>query len=218
MPMMRTLAPLLSIALLLSACDKPDDKKTDKQAEKKPDDKKPDDKKVEEPKPEEPKPEAAVVLTLGAAKIMEKDKPEEVIEIAADGTVKIGSDPEHTVKISTDGKVSKVDGTLIAQVGPDGSVSFDGKPSGVVLDDTGLSMTAPDGKKLTLRFGEDGSIAVDPPTEDALAMTAEGCAGPMAKTCGLVMTMLLFSSEPAPSDPTSVEVGPAVEAVEAKPQ
>ena len=97
-------------------------------------------------------------------------------------------------------------------------MNVDGKPSGVVLDDTGLSITAPDGKKSTLRFAEDGSIVVDPPTEDALMMPAEGCVGPMAKTCGLVITMLLFLSEPAPSGPTSVEVGPAVEAVEAKPQ
>jgi hypothetical protein len=48
----------------------------------------------------------------------------------------------------------------------------------------------------------------EPPAGDGLQMTAEGCAGPMAKTCGVVMTMLVLRSEPAPGEAGGVEVGP----------
>ena len=206
----RSLVPLFATLLLFAACDKKDDKKADKKADdKKVDDKKTDDKQVDAKQPDEPKPEpAAAVLTLGAAKIMEKDKPEEAIEILADGTLKMGPDPEHTLKISADGKISKPDGTLVAQVAADGSLSFDGKPSGVVLSDTGLTLTSPDGKTVTMKFNEDGSVVTEPPAGDGLQMVAEGCAGPMAKTCGLVMTMLVLKAEPIPGGAEGVEVGP----------
>jgi hypothetical protein len=209
----RSLAPLFATVLLLGACDKADDKKVDKQAEKKPDDKQ-----VEEPKPEEPKPETAAVLTLGAAKIMEKDKPEEAIEIMADGTVKMSPEPDKTVKISTDGKVTGPEGKIVAQVGADGKLSFDGKDSGIVLSDTGLTMTGPDGKTGTAKFLEDGTIAVDPAPAENLQMIAEGCTGPMVKTCALVLTLLLLTSEPGP-EAAAVEVAaePALVAEPKKP-
>jgi hypothetical protein len=218
--LVRSLVPLFATScLLLAACDKKaEDKKVDdkKAAEKKADDKKVDDKPVEAPQPEAPLPATADVLTLGAVKIMEKDKPEEAIELLADGTLKFGPNPDETLKITPDGKVSKADGTLVAQVGADGALSFTtgGEASGVVLSDTGLTMTAPDGKIATVKFLEDGSIVVDPAPAENLAMVAEGCTGPTVKTCAVILTMLLFRSTPAEA-PTAVEVGPAP-AVEAK--
>jgi hypothetical protein len=198
----RSLAPLFATILLLTACDKGDDKKVDKQAQKKADDKK-----VEEPKP---KPADTVVLTLGAAKIMEKDKPEEAIEISADGTVKMGPEPDKTAKISTDGKVTVAD-KVVAQVGADGKLIFDGKDSGIVLSDTGLTMTGPDGKTGTAKFMEDGTIAVDPAPAENLQMVAEGCTGPMVKTCALVLTMLLLTGAPGEAvEAHAVEAAPAV--------
>lgn len=215
-------APLFATLLLLGACDKADDKKADKKTvDKKADDKAVDDKAADakaadaKPAEPEPKPVETITLTLGAAKIMEKDKPEEAIELLADGTVKLGPNPENTLKISTDGKISKADGTVVAQVAADGSLSFDGKPSGVVLNDTGLTLTSPDGKKATVVFGEDGSVVTDPPAGDGLQMVAEGCAGPMAKTCGLVITMLVMQDEPAPGGAAEAHAPAAV--VEAKP-
>lgn len=205
----RWLAPILSTLVLLAACDKQADKKAeaDKKADKKAD---------EQPAEAPPVDEVKPVLTLGAAKIMEKDKPDEALEITADGTVKFGPNPDMTLKISTDGKVSKADGTVVAQVGADGSLSFDGKPSGAVVSDSGLTMTGPDGKTGTLKFADDGSVVVDPPTADALQMATEGCTGPMVKTCAVVMTMLLLRGEPAEGgvEAKAVEVAPAV--VEAK--
>lgn len=198
----RSLIPLFATLLLVAACDKKDDKKADdkKAVDKKADDKQADDKiandKQYDAEPPQPDP-AAAVLTLGAAKIMEKDKPDEAIEILADGTVKMG--PEHTFKISADGKISKADGAEIGQVAADGTLSLGGKPSGVVLNDTGLTLTAPNGKTATVKFNEDGSVVTDPPAGDGLQMTAEGCTGPMVKTCGVVMTMLVLLSEPAPA-------------------
>jgi hypothetical protein len=224
--LLRPLAALFATSfLLLAACDKKtDDKKVDdKKAatktgdDKKVDDKKVDDKQVEPPQPE-PTPATAAVLTLGAAKIMEKDKPEEAIELLADGTLKFGPNPDETLKISTDGKISKADGTVVAQVGADGAVAFTagGEASGVVLSDAGLTMTGPDGKTATAKFLEDGTIAVDPAPAENLQMVAEGCTGPMVKTCALILTMLLFQSTPA-EVPARAEVGPAPAVVEAKP-
>lgn len=225
--LVRSFVPLFATSfLLLAGCDKkPEDKKVDdkKAAEKKAEDKKVDDKKVDEkveaPQPEVPTPTPATadVLTLGAVKIMEKDKPEEAIELLADGTLKIGPNPEETVKITTDGKVSKADGTVVAQVGADGALSFTSggdEASGIVLSDTGLTMTGPDGKTATVKFLEDGTIVVDPAPAENLQMVAEGCTGPMVKTCAVILTMLLFQATPA-EVPAGVEVAaPAV--VEAK--
>lgn len=206
----RSLIPLFASLLLIAACDKKDDKKADDKKAEKADDKKADDKQPESPRPdaEPPQPEpAAAVLTLGAAKIMEKDKPDEAIEILPDGTVKMGTDPQDSFKIAADGKISKIDGTEIGQVAADGSLSFGGKPSGVVLNDTGLTLTSPDGKTATVKFNEDGSVETDPPAGDGLQLAAEGCTGPMAKTCAVVMTMFVLRAEPAP--------GEAAEAAEA---
>jgi hypothetical protein len=214
----RFLAPLFATTFLLFvACDKKvDDKKVD---DKKVDDKKVDDKKadkqVEAQQPEEPQPATAAVLTLGAVKIMEKDKPEEAIELMADGTLKMGPNPTETVKISTDGKISKADGTVVAQVGADGVLTFDGKASGVVLSDTGMTMTGPDGKVGTARFLEDGTIAVEPAPPENLQMVAEGCTGPMVKTCALILTMLLLQGDEPVAGP-GVEVGPDPSMVEPK--
>jgi hypothetical protein len=209
---MRSLAPLLATLLLLAACDdkaadKKADKKADKQAAKQPDDKQPDDKQVDAKQPEPPKPADTAVLTLGAAKLMPKDQPNEAFELLADGTLKMAGAPE-TLKISTDGKISKADGTAVAQVNADGSLSFDGKPSGVVLNDTGLVLTSPDGKTATVRFNDDGSITIEPPPAEDLEMVAEGCTGPMAKTCGVMMTMLVLRAEGPDEAKTAVEVGP----------
>lgn len=209
----RSLAPLFATAFLIAACDKADDKKVDdkKTVDKKADDK-PADADVKQAAadvkpPAEPKPIEPGSLTLGAAKIMEKDKPEEAIEILADGTVKLSPDPEHTLELSTDGKISKVDGTVVAQVAADGSLSFDGKPSGVVLNDTGLVLTGPDGRTATVRFQDDGSVVTEPPAGDGLQLITEGCTGPMARTCGVVMTMMILNSSgddaPPVGGPTS---------------
>ena len=203
---------LASTVLLLAACDKGDAKKGD---DKKVDDKKADDKKAvkADVPPVEPKPEPATadVLALGVVKIMEKDKPAEAIELAADGTLKFGPAPDMTLKITIDGKISKPDGTVVAQLGSDGMLSFAGKPSGAVVSETGLTMTGPDGKTGTVKFNEDGSITVDPPSPDALLMVTEGCTGPMVKTCGVIMTMVLLTA----SEPIEAVDGPAasVEAV-----
>jgi hypothetical protein len=213
-----SLAPFFATILLLAACDKAEDQQPDaKQAAKQPElPKLPEQLELpEQPKPEQPKPAEGPVLTLGAAKIMEKNKPDQAIEIAADGTVKMGPDPEHTLKISTDGKVSKVDGTVVAQVGADGSLTFDGKSSGIVLNDAGLVLTAPNGKTATIRFTDEGVMVEPPPAED-MQMVAEGCTGPMAKTCALVMTMMLLTSEPVPAEAHGVEAAPAPTTIEAK--
>jgi hypothetical protein len=216
---MRTFARSLALLsattfLLLAACDKKaEDKKVDtkKVDVKKADVKKTDDdKQVEAPTPEEltPPPATAAVLALGAVKIMEKDKPAEAIELTADGTLKVGPNPTETLKISTDGKISKADGTVVAQVGADGVLTMDGKASGVVLSDTGMTMTGPDGKTGTAKFLEDGTIAVDPAPAENLQMVAEGCTGPMVKTCALILTMLLLMPGEPVEGPATVEVGP----------
>lgn len=216
----RSLAPLFATAfLLLVACDKKaDDKKVDdkKAADKKADDKKVDDKQVEAPQPEQPKPATTAVLALGAVKIMEKDKPEQAIELTTDGTLKVGPNPTETLKISSDGKISKADGTMVAQVGADGVLSLGGEASGAVLSDAGLTMTAPDGKTYTAKFLEDGTIVVDPAPAENLQMVAEGCTGPMVKTCALILTMLVLMPGEPSAAPAAVEAGPDPKVAEPK--
>lgn len=215
---------MIATLLLLAGCDKQaddkqvDDKKADKKADKqtaKQPTEKADDKQADV-EPPEPKPAAAPVLTLGAAKLTAKDKPDQAFELLADGTLKLGPDPEHTLVITTDGRVSGVDGKLIAQVAADGSLSFDGKPSGVVLNDTGLTLSSPDGKTVTVVFGEDGSVNVDPPAGEGMQFVAEGCTGAMAKTCGLVMTVLVLKSEPDAATPEPAAATPEPASVDAK--
>lgn len=198
----RSLAPVFVSLLLLAACDKQADdaKKTEAKTDAK------SEKKADEPvkAPEVVPPKSADVLTLGAAKLTAKDKPDEVIEIAADGTVTVAG--ETLIKVSSDGKLSKPDGTMIGEVGADGVVTIDGKPMGLTLVDGGASMTTPDGKTATIRFAEDGAITVDPKPEKSPEMSSEGCTGPVAKTCALVLMTFLFSgSEPTPG-PAMVEV------------
>jgi hypothetical protein len=196
---LRSLAPLFASLVLLAACDKKaDEKQADAKTEKQANEP------VKAAEPEAPK--TADVLTLGKAKLTATDKPDEVIEIAADGTVTVAG--EILVKISSDGKLSKSDGTVIGGVGTDGVVKFGDKPAGMTLVDGGASVTTPDGKTVTLRFGEDGAVIVDPtPEGSADKMASEGCTGPVAKTCALVLMMILLRDEPAAgSGPTAVEV------------
>lgn len=200
---LRTLVPLFASILLLAACDKQgDEKQAAAQTEKKADE--PATKTVEAEAPK-----SANVLTLGAAKLIPTDKPDEVMEIAADGTVTAAG--EILVKISSDGKLSKPDGTVIGEVGADGVVMFDGKPSGITLLEDGASVTLPDGKTATLRFAADGTVTADPKPEKSDMMTSEGCSGPVAKTCALVLMMMVTQEEPAPA-PAKVEAAtqPAV--------
>jgi hypothetical protein len=185
------LAPLVATVVLVSSiagCDKQSDVEQ------------PDDKQSDAAKPDAAKP----VLTLGAAKVMEKDSPDEAIELLADGTVKFSQNPDEMLKISTDGKVTNAAGAVVAEVGADGSLTFDGKSSGVVLNDTGLTMTF-DGKTATVRFTDDGSVVLDPAPSPDDELIAEGCVGPVAKTCALVMTMFLLGSDDEPTVTHEVE-------------
>ncbi len=145
------------------------------------------------------------VLTLGVAKIGPKDAPDKTLEIAADGTVKVGPEPDKTLTLSTDGTVKSPDGKVVATVGTDGAVTIDGKETGIVLDDTGLTMTKPDGEKGTIKFAEDGSVAFEPAAAPGLEVVTEGCTGPMVKTCALVLAVSMFMpAEPVVDDAKAV--------------
>jgi hypothetical protein len=211
---LRALAPVFASLLLLAACDKKEEKKADAKTDKAEKQAEQPAKKADEPAKAEPEPtKAADVLTLGAAKLKAKDKPEEVIDIAADGTVSFAG--ETIMKLSADGKFSKPDGTVLGQVGADGVVTIDGKPVGVTLVEGGATVTTPDGKTATIGFAADGAMTIEPKPEKESPdeMTSEGCTGPVAKTCALVMMTFLLRGESAPEQPAKVEAA----TVEAKP-
>jgi hypothetical protein len=227
---MKRLLPLaLGVSLLGSfACDdkkadekKSDDKKTDaKKADAKKTDAK-DEKKAEaktDAKADEAKADAtpttaAVKLALGKAKIWEKSDPKKPIEIAEDGTVTM--EGQVGAKVTAEGKVTSPDGAnVLMEVGADGKVSSSGKELGVVLADDGASFDI-DGKKSTMTFKDDGTVVMDPKPDVDDELQHEGCVGPLAKTCALVMVGVLFVDSPAPA-PGPKTGGEPPKAAEAK--
>lgn len=196
----RLFASLLAVAALVTAaCDKDkDDAKQDgsktEKVDKKADDAAPKQRSEQQPtKPSAP-PEAKPVLTLGAAKIYPKDHPEKAVVLGADGTVKLAEAKDGWV-LTTDGKLSKADGTLVAQVGADGALTIAGKRSGIVLDDRGLTLSSPDGKTVTMQFGDDGVVQMNPPPGPGMAMVSEGCKPPVAKACAMVLAIYLLAAD-----------------------
>lgn len=158
------------------------------------------------PLPEEP----AELLAVGDAKLFEADKPAEAVEIAADGSVRFGGDVMAT--LSTDGKLTLPDGSVMMEVQADGSVLGRGEPTGLTVGGDGGTLRVGD-ETATVAFNEDGTVTVDPsPGPGAPAMAHEGCRGEMAKTCALVMFGMVASGEtsgPESSPPSEDPVPPA---------
>ena len=186
-------AAVSALLLVTTACDKPANQPADRSQNTSPSADKP-----AEPAAPEPIPASKPgnQLTLGPAKLIPKSTPDEFIELLADGTVKfVGVAPG--VKITSDGKIVKADGTVSAVVGVDGSLKVDGRDSGIVLDDTGLTLHASNAaKKVIVKFEADGSVVMVPPPGPDLEMTAEGCTGPVARTCGLLLAMYVMTAGP----------------------
>lgn len=156
----------------------------------------------------EPVAEPAELLALGDAKLFETDKPSEAVEIAADGSIRFGG--EIMATLSSDGKLTLPDGKVMMEVQPDGSVLGRGEPTGLSISGEGGTLRVGD-ETATVAFNEDGSVTVDPnPGPGAPAMAHEGCGGPMAKTCALVMFGMVANSETSgpESQPPSVEATP----------
>ena len=145
--------------------------------------------------------EPGAVLTLGVAKLFEKDKPSEALELSADGKVSMQGTALGT--FSADGTLTLTDGTVALEAKPDGSVLAKGKPTELKLTDTGGVLSA-GGESASIGFNPDGTMALDPPPDAGdPEMGHEGCAGPMAKTCALAMFAML-SVQPVPD-----EIGPS---------
>lgn len=125
------------------------------------------------------------VLVLGEAKIFDPGKPEQAVMIAEDGTLSLGGQPIGSV--TGDGELRNRDGGAIASVDRDGVVTVGGEPTGLVLAGEGGAMEG----GVSFVFAGDGSVAVEPADPGAPAMGHEGCAGAMAKTCGLVLFGIL---------------------------
>ncbi|MCH9681707.1 MAG: hypothetical protein K0V04_09765 [Deltaproteobacteria bacterium] len=208
------------LMLSLSACDdgkgkadakKADAKKADaKKADAKAGDAKKADAKQADAKQADAKaPAGAPVLTLGAAKLMQENKPDEVLELLADGGIALSGKP--MARLSTDGKLTGPDGKVTLVVGPDGKVTAGGKPTGLELSDGGATVTM-GGKTTKVTFGEDGSITVEPDSGNGPKMKHEGCTGPIAKNCGLVLFGMLMSdgeeAAEAGGPPSQVEAEP----------
>ncbi len=152
--------------------------------------------------------EPAEILALGEARLFESDKPGEAVEIAADGSVSFGG--ELFATLSTDGKMTLPDGSVMMEVQPDGSVFARGEATGLTLNDNGGFLTV-GADTITIVFNVGGLVTVDPaPGPESPGMGHEGCGGAMAKACALVMFgMVATTSEgpesvdlPEPTDPS----------------
>jgi len=203
--------------LLLPACDKDDNKPDDKTAAHKADDaNQADEVKAVPPQPQ-PQPQAAV-LTIGAAKIVEKDKPEQGIELGADGIVSVNGDEVGSV--APDGKLRSAEGKIMMTVTTEGRVTVGDKPIPLTLVEGGVNLEGPEGKVVEIRFAEDGAVAMalknadgseaEPPgDEPPPEMTAEGCTGETAKACGLVFAAyMLMGPDEAVEGPDSAPAEP----------
>ncbi|KIG15614.1 hypothetical protein DB30_05362 [Enhygromyxa salina] len=140
---------------------------------------------------------SADLLTLGAAKIMRVGHEDRAIELLASGPVTLAGTPFGT--ISPDGQLFAPDGALMMTVHPDGTVSSADGPTGIVLEQTGGSLTLP---KLSVRvqFAADGAIATETSGPNAVllgtdppALRSEGCTGPVTKTCALITLSYLMA-------------------------
>lgn len=140
------------------------------------------------------------VLVLGAAKIFEKGEPDKALALAATGEITMEGKPIG--KLSSDGKMTTADGKVALEVGADGVVSVEGKPMGLQLIEGGGKLTTPE-VTATMSFLEDGSIKIEPKSGNGPEMAHEGCAGPTAPTCALLLTALVMTGEPAAAPPPS---------------
>ena len=162
------------------------------------------------PQPAAAPPPDAARLTLGKAKIFEKKDPGKPIEIAEDGTVAM--EGEVGAKVTADGKVTSPDGSkVLMQVGADGKVTAEGSEIGVTLADAGATLEI-DGKTTTRTFAPDGSIVVDPKPDASEVLQHDGCVGPVAKTCALVVVGVLFTGGPPTTSAAAAEPPTAIEA------
>lgn len=156
------------------------------------------------------------VLVLGAAKIFEKGEPDKGLALAATGEVTMEGQPLG--RLSSDGKMTTPDGKVALEVGADGIVTAEGKPMGLQLVEGGGKLTMPE-VTATMTFLEDGSIKIDPKPGNGPETAHEGCAGPTAPTCALLLTAMVLTGQPAaaaPPSPTPREVT-AVASPDAKP-
>jgi hypothetical protein len=156
------------------------------------------------------------VLVLGAAKIFEKGEPDQALTLAATGEISMEGKPIG--KLSSDGKMTTAEGKLGLEVGADGIVSAEGKPIGLQLIEGGGKLTMPE-VTATMTFLEDGSIKIDPKTGNGPEMAHEGCAGPTAPACALLLTVLVMTGEPggaAAAPPPVAREATAVPQIEAK--
>jgi len=186
-------ASVLCLALAMPGCKGTDSLKKDDA--KKTDANKPDANKPEPNKPASD-PYAPVlanggpVLMLGAARLMQEGKPDEVLELRPDGGIMISGRPLAT--LSTDGKLTGPEGKVVLEVGPGNQVTSGGRPVGLQLTATGGRVTA-NGTTITMTFEDDGSVTVSPAKDGATTVTHEGCAGPIARSCALLMFGMLVT-------------------------
>jgi hypothetical protein len=155
-------------------------------------------------------PASADVLTLGAAKIMRAGHEDRAFELGADGIVTLAGAPFGT--ISSDGRMLGPAGNLMMTVQADGTVISGDGPTGIVLDDTGGSLTLPNKLSVKVEFGSDGVIqtqtsgpnaallGADPP-----ALLSQGCTGAVTRTCALITLSYLM----ALGNPDSVQADEA---------
>ncbi|MCA9706113.1 MAG: hypothetical protein KDK70_09720 [Myxococcales bacterium] len=140
-------------------------------------------------KPAEAKPSDGAMLTMGAAKLIDESKPDQVIELRPDGGIALNGSPLGVV--STDGKLVGPDGRAFVVAGADGKVVAGGKSTGIELVDGGARIDM--GKKIiTLTFAEDGKIVAEPKSDGEPSLRHEGCTGPVAKTCALVLLGMML--------------------------
>lgn len=182
----RDLWPVLAVTFALAGCVKPANE-SDKAAKDKPSD----------AAPAQPEP-SADILTLAVAKIMRAGHEDRAFELAANGTVTLAGIPFGT--ISSDGQLLNPDGELMMAVQPDGSVIAGDGPTGIVLDETGGSLTLPNKLSVKVQFGPDGAITTETSGPNAVLLGTEppqllsqGCTGPVTKTCALITLSYLMA-------------------------
>lgn len=145
--------------------------------------------------PDDAKPSS--VLVISPAKIFKANDPSRAFEIKADGSVH--ADGKAVGTVYADGRMVGLDGKLVFSLTADGKLlAADGSSSGSTINADNVYIS-PGGK---YRVSIDATGAIVGGNLNAPVLMTQGCQGPAARTCLVVLGAMVMGRPAPPISPT----------------